>query len=604
MKKKIRSTIKKTKKIVKLDQRECSELTKSRKLLSDLETVDPFSAFDPKLSIITDFELFSQFIQKRASVYESISFLIDKITTNQSVSADGTDCYFVLERSNTASEKYLRMLENRIYLHTSTYQKLQFKVKGLFGLVEQYLEELRSDLHQEHYQELLAPNLKELERLVLSPESQPERAKKILEEFSKIRNALDDVLEFEKQDSMNTATNVILEMSLNDRSVAKRSKGILTSSSNAVELRELRDYPNLTKIDSKRLKIEILCQDDKVGELMTRNCDDYTFISFCEQESSFLFTLNHHGLSLFKEGEELYSRQLEEPFNNNILKEVIYSAEAYYIVGGEPLQILKFDVSGQIIGRDPVVWWDRYPLSDIEYSNKVIRGAPDESGIVVNVENGNLVYIEICENGDAGREVLIRNSLVDVKIDCHEPLNDKKVLTVTNTGLVQILQIEPNQLVGYRQTDSFQLALNPERQENYFYLTICPKHWFAGILVRNFGESYMASKLLIFRLKDVRGDDKLSFITGIDLWEKKFQFYFSVCFSAYFGDKLVLCGHSYNGSVAHTYIFDVADGSLTERQSIAFGGNQSCYKLVSNGSEVCGLLAGGSVLKFKFSLQI
>ena len=71
-------------------------------------------------------------------------------------------------------------------------------MKGIFVLVEEYLDRLDADFHQKHFQTLLEENLDKLRVVLSSQETFADRITQVDDEFQKIQKVLKEKLEFER----------------------------------------------------------------------------------------------------------------------------------------------------------------------------------------------------------------------------------------------------------------------------------------------------------------------------------------------------------------------------------------------------------------------
>ena len=63
-------------------------------------------------------------------------------------------------------------------IHFTTYEKIQSKIKGIFDLFEEYLDQLDTDLHQEYFLKIFESNFEQLKVFLASEEASSERIRK------------------------------------------------------------------------------------------------------------------------------------------------------------------------------------------------------------------------------------------------------------------------------------------------------------------------------------------------------------------------------------------------------------------------------------------
>ena len=156
---------------------------------------------------------------------------------------------------------------------------------------------------------------------------------------------------------------------------------------------------------------------------------------------------------------------------------------------------------------------------------------------------------------------------------------------------------------GYWELQRLQMGLKPWRLNDYFYLSVCEKFKRLAVLVGNNSKSFQASCIQIYSFLGNGTEKKLEYKTELDISAESLTYYRSICFSRYIGDKLIVCGYTYENSTVHTYFYDIFRNELAKRESKCLGEEDKyCYKLQRYENEVYGTLSGGKVLKFNFSV--
>ena len=296
-----------------------------------------------------------------------------------------------------------------------------------------------------------------------------------------------------------------------------------------------------------------------------------------------------------KEGQEIYSKTLKNKLKN--LFEVVFCKGSYYIHSHRRILRKTEDSS------EPTVWWDKKKISDFDYRNKNIRATRDQSAIIINVNDTRLVVVEVKDDGTAGREIIIKNE-TSSRISCHEALSETRILTVNQKGLIVIYEVDFKNYSGSKEIARHQIKVNPERNENCFYLSVCDRSKRVAVLIMKHGYCVKASRIQMYEL-NTKGDsgeeEKIELKAEIDIGSKDLECYYSICISQYIGDKLVIFGYSYKNTSVHTYYYDISSAELIERESKSlFAEHNKCYKLQRYGNQVYGILWGGKIVKINF----
>ena len=579
----------------KLNQRQYNTLKKHQRELEELSHINPFHLIHQDSKTITDFTQFSKTIQKTSKIFESLNLLAHQLETSYQEHYLNIDLTRdpLFQNLNFFTKKGIQLLSNRNRLHFKTFEKVKFRLRSIFGLVEDYLAELDADLDQEYCQEILRENLERLRNLVKFNEPQAEKVKEVETEFSAIKRVIDEKIEFERTNILKSLKDEVFRQGM----IEKRDKAVMTKLINIIETREEPEEIPTTPLEEISVKIDA---DELSSELMTKIDTNWTFITYSEK-NTFLATLDKVGMSLRVESEEVYSKEYEDDFK--FVKNAVFCKNCFYLYNYYPPRIIRKGLNS----NDPSIWWDKKEITQFDYDNKILRATQNESAILLNLNDTELIIIEIQDlDGSPGREMVIRND-TGSRIACHEPLPDNRLLTVNKKGLITVFDIDFASYSGYRESERLQLQLEQDRNEDYFYFSICERSELCAILVGNSSETYITSRILLYRLGGEDGGpggSRLRYLASVDLWEKDLKYYPSICFSGYVDDKILLFGHSYYGNIVHTYGFDVSKGEFGEKEAKELGGDLYCCKLMKNGDggEICGLLQGGKILKIGVSV--
>ena len=587
-----------SKKIKILSQTQSSQLIQIKRELEEAQSFDPFLAFDQKSKVITDFTSFSAAINRTLRVYEELKFILSRIQKNEKSEENedqSTQDQKIVEPSS--NDLFFKLLDTRNNYHFQTYEKPQFRISGVFNLVEEYLDRLNSDPYQESSRALLSKNLERLSSLANNSKPQAEKVGEVEEEFRRIKRILEKDIDLK----IKTVVLTKREPKLDQTKVAKRDKAIMVDQIHLSLIKQLKKPKFLEKVDLKDIQIQI--QDNEVAsDFMSQSTGNFVFISY-SKENSFLATSDGEGLSLIKEGQDVYSKQFLEG-SMNYLMEIVSCKGSYFLYNYNPGRILRKNQNES----DPTVWWEKKKIEKFDHYNKIIRTIPDDSGVVINVSDTELFVVEVKDDGTPGREVVIKNE-TGRKINCHEPLADSRILTVNRNGLIVVYQIDLDEFGGYEEVERLQIELKAERKENCFFMSICEKSERAAILIWNKNSSHKASRIRLYDLTNKYGEKNLEFKTELDLWERELTYFCSICFSHYIGDKLMIFGFSKDSdknskrNLVHTFYYDVSKNELDHKESKDLGGEgKNCWKLQRFGDYVYGIQRGGKIIKCQASL--
>ena len=374
---------------VNLSSFEKAELLRLRTNLKNLENFQLFKTVDDDCTVINDFGCFRSLIRQRNQAYEALEFIASKIEDRGLGGA-----------KNPGSEHHIgSLLNSRTDFHFVSYEKLIFKIKGVYDVLKDYLGVLTNDPYQEYSQSLLSDSLENLQNLAKNSENQAEQIGEIHIQFIQIKETLEDQLQSARRNEISSKTETTLKQAL----TGKRDKSVMTTPLGLDATRAMDTLSNQESIDIEKIQIDVQ-DNDYANNLLARHNENFTFIAYNNQES-FLTTLYGKGIALKKDGEMVYSMQFENDMR--YILDVACCKGNYYIHSAYPRgKILrkKNDAS------EPTVWWDRREIVEFEPRNKNIRVTSDGSALIINVNDTELVVLEVCDDGSAGREIVINNT--------------------------------------------------------------------------------------------------------------------------------------------------------------------------------------------------
>ena len=415
-----------------------------------------------------------------------------------------------------------------------------------------------------------------------------QKIKTMGEEFQKIKEILKKKLEFERRTLHRLIDNS--EGSLRNQFTKTMDKSMMATEPHQKILTQQK-LNELAEIG--RIKVEVRAK--KVACKLSAQRTSCAHICF-KGKNSYLSIGNKYGLSVKKGGKFVYSKNLADYMV--YLGEAVYCKGAYYIYNHSPGRILRKGEDSS----DPIVWWDKQKIKSVWMFNQNLRVNPENTFLIVNVNETDLVVIEVKEDGEAGREIMIENQ-TGARICSHEVLKEGRILTVNEKGLPRIYQVDYSEFSKPKVLKSSQIAPSRDGKENHFWVAVCEKSQICAVRL-NF-ISGRSSRILIYRLRNEAGEAELTFQTEINLNFHGFIDLTAGCFSPYVGDNLVLCAHAHSNHTAYAYGYDLKKNKLTQVHSevVGKGLNPYCWKLSRVGNRVCGILAnGGLILQFKFSL--
>ena len=579
-------------KSTKLTKKLSCQLHTLQNQLQKLTRFDEFSLFDPRSASIDNFDLFTSVIEDKAKIYDHLSFLLQKAKRcSESVAFDSEKEFGkILQDVDFFHNQGLQLSENRSLIHLTTLEKIQFKMKQIFGLVEEYLDQLDADFHQEHFQLLLDSNLDRLRAVIESKETGSEKIKEVEEEFEKIKKVLKEKLTFEKDRLLRRVELDKADQRIRrQEAVETRDKAVMVIEPEKTDIEKQK----IEKIEIERIKVKL--DVSEVACIISAEKTGFNAYICFSGENSYLSALNSSGLSVIKDKRSIYKKKFTDDLKN--LGDVVYCKGAYYIYNHSPGRILR---KGEDFS-DPNVWWDKKDIQKFWASNKKIRVNREQTALIVNLNDTEMIVIEVRDDGTAGRELVIVNE-TGSRIDCHEPLKNSRILTINKIGLVMVFQADYKEFSNWSQRTSTQIQLMSDRKENQFWLAVCEKSQLCAVQISVSGK---ASRILIHKIVKGAGKDKFTFLTQLDVFSQNLQRLSNGCFSPYFGDNVILCAQSQSNKTAFAYGYDVHNNTLTQIYSKVFDKGDYCWKLSRVGDRVCGILTnGGFIIQFKFFLGI
>ena len=497
----------------------------------------------------------------------------------------------------------MTMMENK---DLEFVKKLKEKTDELLNLTEEYLNEQNPSLRRN------LPELDDLKQedhrakdVYQRDQSSPTRLiiQKIYQELKRIKKVIKLQFDFKRKSILLKLKDELFGKS----SIRKKDGSTMTFPETITESitimparkHKLKYKPKekLIPVDYEDIEITV-DNNEEVSKLMS-SANSRTIMTFSGQRDSFLCSLAEEGITVKKEGKELYSGNPGYP--NDWLMDIVYINGAYYAFNWSGKNILKKMEDSS----EPVVWWEERPIVSFGNFNKQIRASFDKKSLILNENETDITVIEIEEDGDPGREMVIKNTSGS-RVNCHLPLPNNRLLTITQNGLITIYEMNLQNYSLYVENDKLQLTLTEDRREDEFFVSLCEKSKFLAIFVRRFGGVGKASLIMIYSLLDSRGRNELKFLTQLDLYSQGLNGYWCFCFSKYFGDKLFLCGYSsLYENATHVYGYDITKNEISWRESLLVGEDcmKSCYKLSRVGNEVLGVVGGGKILQFRFRMK-
>ena len=150
-------------------------------------------------------------------------------------------------------------------------------------------------------------------------------------------------------------------------------------------------------------------------------------------------------------------------------------------------------------------------------------------------------------------------------------------------------------------TTASQIQTKLDANDHQFCLTVCEKFEFCAV---NLGVPSSIFRIMIYQLRDASGD-VLNYMTELDLSNQWFDYLENNCFSHYVGDNIILCAHTYSHNrTALAFGYDVKANQLSLISSVLIGKGKYCYNLCRIGNQVCGIVRGGYILRFKFNFSV
>ena len=577
---------------VLLSEGEAIELIRAQKELKRASKFDPFLVFDEQSRLIQDMNYFSESIKRSLKAYEELSFVAQKLKERQQ--ADDSDLESNIGQLLMVESKPLTFTNKAAYFHFNISKKLEFKLNGIFELVDEYLGELQLDEFREHHQPLLSTNLLQLKTILESSESQAEKVPIIAQEFSKIKYILStNLLSKTKKEAefLNVSNIEVLPRPTRDKSVMTQLRG-----AEMVDLEEEeKKSPGFVDFES----INVIVDDSELShDLLEKVESGYPSICFNGKDSC-LMHVKDICMVLKKNGKEVYTTK------NRSLKisarDAIFCKGAYYIFEDSQSSLLRKAEDRS----DPQPWWSKKKIRNFDRCLKIIRKAVDGSAIYLNCTEDEMIVIEVRDDGSAGRELAIRNG-TGSPINCHQALSESRILAINEKGLMVVHKVDSSKYNWSREVGRFQIKLKSARKEGSFYVTVCERFEFFALSLAYYANNCQVSRLQIYRLCDLDdGKVEIRLKSELDLWGDQLTYYFSISLSQYAGlDKLILLAESYNNSKAHIYCYDTTKNEFFKKESKSLGQNRICYKLRRYGNEVCGVLYGGKILKFTVNVTL
>ena len=584
----------------KITKREASQFLVLKKQLEKLNRFDEFTLFDQNTGSVNNFDFFSNLVEDKAKVYDSLNFLIQKVRNGAGEGPGEEELAALGENPDFFQKHGLRLYGVNSQLHLNTFDQIQFKMEGIFKLVEDYLDQLDSDMSQEFFKMLLEANLNKLRTTLTSQQSNSEKISDVHHEFLKIKKILEEKLEFERKNILR------IEGDSGDRLLGDMDvlvhKGVMVSESKSTQIDRLQQEGAITE------KIEVEVEAYEVASDIGARFSTHNYICF-NGPNSYLSLGCGHGLSLKMIGETVYFKDFLGEMRH--LCDVVYCQGAYYIYNSTPGRILR--KAEDLL--DPVVWWDSQKITNVWGYSKNLRVNQEQTALIVNIDATNFRVIEVRGDGTAGRELAIDN-VTGYRINAFETLSNNRILTVNSNGFMVIHKVDYNEFVEQSQLKTSQIYLLSHRNEDQFWLSVCSRSEICAVQVCAAGRE---SRILIYQLRDNAENENLVLLKELDrhkfavitepimplyvgdLSNQPLQYHDNGCFSPYFEDKLILCTHNQTDNTANAFCYDVKKNELTENCSKSIGKGSCCWKLSKVGDQVVGIMSqGGFIVRFKF----
>ena len=332
----------------KLNKEEASQLLRAKKHLEKAQNLHPFLLFNQDTKMINHFQSFVSSIRRQYKAYADLSLVVDLIEKGKTSQLDQIDFGIKNNLQGFSTDTKLKnapFAQARNTYHFQIYQKLKFKAKAVFSLVQEYLETLNSVLPQQISFDLLSKSLKDITKFIFNLKSiQQEKETNFDKELRELKNNLQSDIETKKK------------IFLANRKEKEINQFIGTKKKDKANMVKINLFREISLIGYKKVnphKIRVDLKQDKIeSKLMRRSNPTFTFLSYSGKDS-FLATLNGYGLALVKEGREIFCQKYETTAKN--LLDVVYCRGSYYIYNYHPFGkiLIKEEDHSQ-----PRVWWE------------------------------------------------------------------------------------------------------------------------------------------------------------------------------------------------------------------------------------------------------
>ena len=357
--------------------------------------------------------------------------------------------------------------------------------------------------------------------------------------------------------------------------------------------------PPLSSFDEgEKLTIQVT-SDLPTSPMMQEAPNNYSFLAYGTNQNSYLCDLYGFGICLVRDNEVIFEQNSSEQCSTHVLG-LVYASGSFFIYDwneGKGRIVRKGDD-----GLEPVIWWDREEILYLRHAHNQLRAGLAGQAIAVNKSSTELLIIGVNQqDGSPGNTITIENTSGS-RIDSHVLLSKDYAATVTKYGVLSLYSVNLPKS-EYRALQHLDISLKPQRYEKWFYLAHCPKDRYLAVLIY-YGEA-SASRIQIYQLlrKTPKEEARLEYRTELDLYHLNLGWFCSVCFSEYFGDKVMVVGYAYlPRSIVEVYCYDTKLNNLFKHRRIYLAQNSYCFKLSRFGDEMYSILGNRNRLRIFFGV--
>ena len=458
--------------------------------------------------------------------------------------------------------------------HSKILNQMNYKFRAVVNIAKSYIEEIRTNPNYRFFMSNIESGIDNLESLVHNSDELNKTSINIQCEFQRIEQSLQQKLTLERNSIKKKE-----EFGLN--AGEKPNKSTMTTLNLDREYRNAEEDRELGNIRNVKIKVS---SDEITSNLLSETKNDL-LIAFSDK-NSYLAIGKQAGISLKDDRGLIYSKK---PSNIENARQVVYAKNGYFIYDSQQQLILRKEIDES----EPVIWWKKMKIQDINCIRAQLRVDPAENFVAVNVDDTKLILIEIKADNLPGEVIQIDNTSGS-RIEMIEFLSKTRMLTMTKSGLITLLELD---LDNYSSKILFrqEYLFDKTRGENYFNISVCPRSEYFALYT---SKSWAGSRIIIYRISQNRFEK----VNELDIYSENLHHFHSICFSNYFsGSKLLLCGYSVSeGSSVLVYQYDAKSNEIAQYQEISVPSENYCLKLHRLDSQVSGLLNGGKLLRICF----